>query len=59
MIVMIHQIFIIIIFIVQLLLNIIEDECFLFRINISLISRGREAVIVYIIKYMPAWRRSG
>lgn len=58
-IVIIHQIFIIIIFIVQLLLNIIEEECFLFRINIRLIRRGREAVIVYIIKYMPACSRSG
>jgi len=28
-------------------------------IHISLISSGKEAVIVYIIRYIPAWSRSG
>lgn len=59
MIVMVHHIFVMRIDIVELLLKIMEDEWFLLRIIISLISKGREAVMVYIIKYMPACKRSG
>lgn len=59
MMVIIHQILVIIMAIEWLLLNVIDKECFLFNISISLISRGSDAVIVYIIRYMPACSRSG
>lgn len=59
MIVVNHHIFLIVRDRGMLVLNIIDEEAFLLRINISLIRSGRDAVIVYIIRYMPAWIRSG
>lgn len=54
MIVMVHHTLVIRVSISVLLLKIIDAECFLFMIIIRLTRRGRDAVMVYIMRYMPA-----
>lgn len=59
MIVIIHHIFVMMVVINVFILKIIDKDCFLFIIIIRLTRRGRDAVIVYIMRYMPACSRSG
>lgn len=54
MIVIVHQILLSVTVIEVFILNSIDKDCFFSIIIISLIRRGSEAVMVYIMRYIPA-----